>query len=166
MAASIKDRIHSDGLTYHERSSREQSLREILDGLRTHDFDKETAIVGLEHCAVLIEDDSLPEGIGYGSLVNLLKVALGRSVNSVKANTTVRVGATATEDASVEVSIIYGVKLHLSHSMQLVAISVTPHKVRERNKRLGILGLASDVNSDVARNHDAYLAEVSPHASS
>ncbi len=166
MVAPIKDRMRPVGLTNRERKSREQSVREILDGLRTHDLDKERAITGLEHCAVLIKDDSLPEDIGYNSFADLLKVALGRSVNSVKANTTVRVGATATEDASVEVSIIYGVKLHLSHSMQLVAISVTPHKVRGRNKRLGILGLASDVNSDVARNHDAYLAEVSPHAPS
>ena len=168
MAVSTKDRIYPVSLTARERKSRERALREILDGLRTHDLDKEKAIAGLEHCAVLIEDDSLPEEVSYDSLASLLKAALERSVGSIKANATFSVGTAATgkEEALVEVSIIYGVKLHLNHSMRLAAISVKPHKVRERNKRLSILGLASDVNSDVARNHDDYLADVSPHASS
>lgn len=156
------------GLTNHERNSREQALREILYGLRTHNLDKEKAIAGLEHFAVLVQDDSLPEEVSYDALASLLKAALGRSVSSIKSSATFSVGTAATdrEDAPVEVSIIYGVNLHLNHNMRLAAISVKPHKVRERNKRLSILGLASDVNSDVARNHDEYLVDVSPHASS
>ncbi len=167
MAAPTKDRIRPLSLTNRERKSREQSLREILDELSSRGLDKETAIAGLGHCAVLINDDSLPEEVNYDALASLLKAALGRSVSSVKANAAFSVGTAAAdrEEAPVEVSIVYGVKLHLNHDLRLTAISVTPRKVRERNNRLSILGLASDVNSDVARNHDKYLADVSPYAS-
>ena len=167
MAAPTKDRMRPLSLTNRERKSREQSLREILDELSSRGLDKEKAIAGLEHCAVLINDDSLPEEVNYDALASLLKAALGRSVSSVKANAAFSVGTAAAdrEEAPVEVSIVYGVKLRLNHDMRLAAISVTPRKVRERNNRLSILALASDVNSDVARNHDKYLADVSPHAS-
>ena len=48
----------------------------------------------------------------------------------------------------------------LDLEMKLVSVTVTPRLIREGNKMMGIVGIASDARDDVSVKHDDYLAEI------
>ena len=56
-----------------------------------------------------------------------------------------------------------GVILNLDGDMRLVSATVIPHKIRERDRLMSIVGIGHDSKTDVAARHDDYLAEISPH---
>ena len=126
----------------------------------------EHATEGLEHCAALIRDDSLPDDIGYDTLVRMFKGAFGKSPGSYKVNTVIPADGESNGEPTYNISLVRGVVLNLDLGMRLVSVTVTPRKVRERRKLMGIVGIGRDPASDVSAKHDEYLAEQSPHAGS
>ena len=60
-------------------------------------------------------------------------------------------------------SLVRGVVADLDLGMRLVSITVTPRKVREGNKMMGIVGIGHGLCPDVAARHDDYLLEQEPH---
>ena len=67
------------------------------------------------------------------------------------------------EDAARCVSMTRGVTLNLDGDMRLVSATIIPHKIRERDRLMSIVGIGNDSKRDVAARHDDYLAEISPH---
>ena len=93
----------------------------------------------------------------------LLKSAIGKSPGSFTKNSTVLIDETRKGDPGYHASVIRGVVLNLDTEMRLVSITVTPRRFRERKKMMSLVGIGRDPKSDVARRHDDYLAEMSPH---
>ena len=151
------------GLTNSERGFHREALCRIK---RMDKLDPAHSIEGLEHCAALIRDDSLPEGFGYEVLVRMFKGAFGKSPGSYKANTVIPADGESNGEPTYNISLVRGVVLNLDLGMRLVSVTVTPRKVRERRKLMGIVGIGRDPASDVSAKHDEYLAEQSPHAAS
>ena len=157
------------GLTEHEKAFHQKNLGGILGMVEEGVASEEQAIKGLERCATLIHDDSLPEDVRHETLVKLLKAAVGKSPGSFRRNETVKVAPDGASGEIVnKVSLVRGVYLELDRNMHLVSISVSPSKVRERRKMLGIIGIGRDRDGqrDVSGRHDEYLAEIDPHGSS
>lgn len=152
------------GLTEQERARRQQQMRQALTDLGDHPASRETAVRGIEHCAALIEDDSLPVEVSYATLVRLLRAVIGTAPGSVKRLTTVPIVEAPEESVVNHVSLIKGAIANLTWDMRLVSITINPRKVKERRKALRLVGLASDMADDVAQRHDAYLAARDPHA--
>ena len=126
---------------------------------------REDAIEALEHCAYLIRDDSLPGYMRYEAFASLFKTVSGKAPGAFRKSTTLPINEMRVAESAHHVSIIRGVVLDLDAEMRLVSITVTPRKFRERKKMLSIVGIGRDPKSDVARRHDDYLAEQSPHGS-
>jgi hypothetical protein len=89
-------------------------------------------------------------------LLSLLHQATGILFSKVKKATKIPIRE---GKAIKEVAILRGVYLHLTWNDRLVAISISPAKLKERSKALKFVGIAKDTASDVAQNHDAYLAK-------
>ena len=151
------------GLTEREREFHREAFCHIwhMDKLTS-----EHATKGLEHCAALIRDDSLPEDVGFDTLVSIFKSAFGKSPGSYKVNTAIPVDGESNGKPTYHIPLVRGVVLNLDVGMRLVSVTVTPRKVRERRKLLSIVGIGRDSAFDVSAKHDEYLAEQSPHATS
>ena len=150
-------------LTERERAFHIESLPgvEDLDALRS-----EEAVKALERIAALILDDSLPFTFNHQALVRLFKAAFDKSPGSFKVNTVIPINQKDGGDgAAHHASLVRGVVMNLDTGMNLLSVTITPRKVRERKKLMSIVGIASDSKTDVAARHDDYLAEQSPHAS-
>ncbi len=152
------------GLTERERAHREMALRRILQKLAEDSLSQEEAVKGLEHCAALIQDDSLPEDVGYQTLVGLAKAVIGKSPGSFKSRTAITVKSPSEGDAFHRISLVRGVDLALDRNMGLVSVTIAPGKVKERRKLLSFVGTGRDTAKDVALRHDDYLAERGSHA--
>ena len=149
-------------LTERERAFHIESLPGVegLDKLQP-----EEAIKVLERIAALILDDSLPFTFNHQALVRLFKAAFDKSPGSFKVNTVIPINQKGGGDgAAHHASLVRGVILNLDLGMNLLSVTITPRKVRERKKLMSIVGIASDSKTDVAARHDDYLAEQSPHA--
>ncbi len=151
------------GLTERERIARKESLEAVLKLVESGKATPQEAVRGLEHGAVLTEDDDLPEDVGHETLLRLLRLAVGKAPGSFRKKATVAMEGEGNRDAVKAVALIRGVALNLTWDMRLVSISISPHKVEERRKMLGLVGMAQDPQPDVSRRHDDYLTEVSPH---
>ena len=161
------------GLTERELAYHREGLSGVLSKLNDAALTSEGALVGLQHCAVLIRDDSLPytgEGEGddlpyrmdYEVLKALVRAAIGKSPGSYKAKTSVPVGNGGS--AVLErVPLIMGVHLELGRDGQLVSIAVNPGRFKDRRKLMKVVGIGSDPEPDVAARHDLYLAMHDPH---
>ena len=157
------------GLTVRERAFHQSSLAEILSRLTEDALSSDRAIKGLEHCATLIEDDSLPEYVRHDVLVKLLKSAIGKSPGTFKKNETIRIAESQpSEDVVNRVSLVRGVYLELDRESRLVSISVVPREVKERKKLLAIVGMIDDPVSDMSTRYEdyLYLPETDPHGRS
>ena len=153
------------GLTERERGHHQAALWKVVSGLKCGKASPEEAVRGLEHCGTLIQDDTLPEHVGYDTLVALLKAAIGKSPGTFRLVQTIPIGDRQAEAPVYHVSLVKGVVLDLGRDMRLCSITVTPSKVRKRRKLLEFVGVGRDTASDVARRHNDYLAEQVPHAS-
>ncbi len=152
------------GLTEQERAHHQTALRQVLEKLEQASLSTEEAVRGLEHCATLVQDDSLPDEVGHETLVGLLKAVVGKSPGSFDSTKTVMVRNGEEREVMNQVSLVRGVILNLDRNMHLVSVTITPRKVKERRKLLGFVGIGRDAASDVALRHDDYLAECGPHA--
>lgn len=151
------------GLTEHERSHRLQALHQVLESLSDGTATPEKAIRGLEHCATLIEDDSLPPEVDYAVLNKLVRAVIGKSPGSFKSASVIPVQEHLKDKVVHRVAVLRGVTLELTWDRRLVSIAINPRKVQERRKLLQFVGTASDPASDVALLHDDYLAGMEPH---
>ena len=150
-------------LTERERAFHIESLPGVED---LDELQPEEAIKVLERVAALILDDSLPFTFNHQALVRLFKAAFDKSPGSFKVNTVIPINQKdGGNDAARHASLVRGVVLNLDLGMNLLSVTITPRKVRERKKLMSIVGIGHDPMRDVAARHDDYLAEQSPHAS-
>lgn len=154
------------GLTERERQYHQQQLRDLLEVLAKGTIPAQDAVRGLEHCAILIEDGSVPLEIEHKTVAALVKAAMGHAPGSVKRNTTFPLQDSQKGKAVSHVSVLRGVVLDLTGDMRLVSITVTPRKVQEGRRLMRFVGIAQDTASDVAEHHDEYLAEAYSHGPS
>ncbi len=155
------------GLTEREKDHHVRALEEVFAALEEGTVSAERAIKGLEHCAILIQDDNLPGKADYETLVKLLKCAIGKSPGSFKKSEVVEVADNySAEDVVSKVSLVRGVSLNLDRQSRLVSIAISPHRVKQRRSMLGLVGIGQGSEPDVALRHDEYLSELGPHASS
>ena len=148
------------GLTENERSFHIGALKGVL--ARGH-LDPAIAVTGLEHCASLLRDDWAIKGIDLTERTRLVRACAGKSHTSFKRNTAIPIVDADESQAAHHVSLLRGVVLDMDVNMRLLSITVTPGKVRETKNLMSIAEIGSDSETDVARRHDEYLAEVSPH---
>lgn len=151
------------GLTEQELSYHRDGLSEALGKLGEGTVTAEEAAKGLQHCANLIRDDNLAEEVGYETLKDLIRAAIGKSPGSYRSKTTVPLGEGSGGRVLERVSAIRGVSLDLDRERRLVSISIHPGKVRERRRLMEFVGASKDPEPDVAARHDDYLAMQEPH---
>lgn len=150
------------GLTEQEIAFHRAGLAEVFEKLNKGLVTTDEAARGLQHCAALILDDTLPEEADYERLKSLIRMILGKSPGSYKSKSTVRVTESNAE-VHERVSVIRGVYLDLDSSRRLVSIGINPRKVRERRKLMQFVGASKDPEPDVSSRHDEYLASEDPH---
>lgn len=154
----------SFGLTEREVKFHQSTLTETLAAVASGAATPAEAVKGLEHCAFLIRDDSLPAEADYEALCALFKVAFDKRPASFKKSETLKApDGRPSDDVVHKFSLVRGVSLDLDREMRLISVSVFPHKVKQRRKLLAFVGAGHDAESDVARRHDDYLARISPH---
>lgn len=145
-------------LTEKERAFHQDSLASIFARLHEKGLSVEQAVEGLEHCAVLLEDYFLLEGVRHDDRVKLLKAAVGKSPGSFKRNETIMIAdGKSSEDVVNKLSFVRGVYLELDREFRLVSISVVPRQVRERKKLMAIVGMIDDPVTDVSTRYEDYL---------
>lgn len=155
---TVRPLRHPFGLTERERADRQHALANVVDGMKHGSLTQEEAIRGLEHCAVLIEDYSLPPDVDHDTLTQLLRCAIGKAIGSIKRITTFPVETDKEAKVVNHIPLVRGVTLDLTWDMRLVSIVINPHKIRERRNALRFVGIAQNEPTDVARRHDDYLA--------
>ena len=124
------------------------------------------AVNALESCAILVQDDFMTPHVDHQSIVSLFKVAFRKVPDAIRESTSFPTEGRGTGEPVYHPSLVRGVVAGLDPEMRLVSITVTPHKVREGNEMMGIVGIGQDSRTDVADRHDDYLAEQPPHDSS
>lgn len=145
-------------LTEKERAFHQDSLANIFARLDEKGLSVEQAVEGLEHCAVLLEDYFLLEGVRHDDRVKLLKAAVGKSPGSFRRNETIMIAdGKSSEDVVNKLSFVRGVYLELDREFRLVSISVVPRQVRERKKLMAIVGMIDDPVTDVSTRYEDYL---------
>lgn len=150
------------GLTEQETAFHRAGLAKVFGDLDKGPVTTEEAAKGLQHCAALIMDDSLPEEAGYEKMKSLVRAALGKSPGSYKSKATVKIGE-GNGDVHERVSAIRGVYLDLDVRRRLVSVSINPRKVRERRELMRFVGASKDPDPHVSTRHDDYLASEDPH---
>lgn len=103
--------------------------------------------------------------VDHQLVVSLFKAAFGKAPGSIKKNMSIPIEGCGTGEPIYRSSLVRGVVADLDLGMRLISITVTPCKVREGNKMMGIVGIGHDSRTDVAARHDDYLTEQAPHGS-
>ena len=149
-------------LTENEIAFHRAGLADILDKMETGSVTAREAIEALQHCAVLIVDDNLPEEADYKKLKRMINTVIGRSPESYKSEATVQISE-GNGDIHEQVSAIRGVYLDLDTRMRLVSISIDSRKVRERRALMEFVGASKDPDPLASSRHDDYLTSEDPH---
>ena len=123
------------------------------------------AVKALECCAVLIQDDFMTPHVSRQLVLSLFRAAFGKSLGSIKRNKSIPIGGRSNGEPIYHSSLVRGMVADLDLGMHLASITVTPRRVREGSKMMGIAGIGHDLCTDVAARHDDYLAEQAPHGS-
>jgi len=140
-------------LTEQERERRQKALLQLL---RQKELSSEQAVQALEWCATLIQDGSVSPEVNRATLLNLFHQATRIPLSKIKKATRIPL---RDAEAVKEIALLRGVHLQLTWNDHLVAISISPTKLKERSKALKFVGIAKDAASDVAQRHDAYVAQ-------
>ncbi len=144
-------------MTEREKRHHTDSLNAILD---MEEIPPQDATRGIEHCAVLIQDELLTPHVNRDRVLTLFKAAYGKSLESARKNTVIPVEGRGTGDPVYHSSLLRGVVADLNLDMRLVSITITPRKIREGKKMMSIVGIAHDSCDDLSIRHDDYLAEI------
>ena len=150
-------------LTDREKAHHVKELGTIVE---MEEPSSHNAVKALEHCAVLIQDDFMTPHVDHQSVISLFKSAFGKSPGTIRRNTTISIEGREAVEAIHHSSLVRGVVADLDLGMRLVSITVTPRKMREGSKMMGIVGIGDDLCVDVSALHDDYLAKQAPHGSS
>ncbi len=145
-------------MTEREKRHRADSLNAVLD---MEEIPPQDAIKGIEHCAVLIQDETLTPHVNRDRVLTLFKAAYGKSPESYRKNTAIPIEGSGTGAPIYHSSLLRGVVADLDLEMRLVSITITPSKIREGKRMMSIVGIGrGDSSDDVSINHDDYLAEI------
>lgn len=150
------------GLSEAEIAFHRAGLADVLHKMETGSVTEREAIEALQHCAVLIVDDSLPEDVNYEKLKRLIITVIGRSPESFKSEATIQVGE-GNGDVHERVSAIRGVYLDLDRDRRLVSVTINPRRVRDRHALMEFVGASKDPEPLASTRHDDYLASEDPH---
>lgn len=150
-------------LTEREKAHHVKALAAVMESDAPSSQD---AVKALEHCAVLIQDNFMTPHVNHPLVASLFKSAFGKSPRSIRKNTIIHIEERETVEAIYHSSLVRGVVADLDLGMRLVSITVTPRKMSEGTKMMGIVGIGNDPRPDVSARHDDYLAEQAPHGSS
>lgn len=144
---------HRSAVTEQERDRLQKTLAQLLSA---KEVSKEGAIQALECCVTLIQDGCLPTEVDRRTLLGLLHRIIGGPITKMTKATEIAVWG---GEAVKEMSLLRGVRLRLAWNDRLVAISVSPTKLKERSGALRFVGIAKDTVCDVAEHLDSYLAK-------
>ena len=147
-------------LSDREKAHHVESLSCVLE---RRDLPSRDAVKALESCAILVQDDFMTPHVDHQSIVSLFKAAFGKTPAAIRQNTSLPIDGHGTEEPVYHSSLVRGVVADLDLEMHLVSITVTPHKVREGDEMMGIVGIGQDSRTDVAARHDDYLDKQPPH---
>ena len=160
LVSEIEDRLPSTDKTGHISALTEierQRLRDLLRDLpRDRSITEEQAIQALGYCATLIQDESLPSEVDRKTVLTFLHTALGAPVSEIGKTTEKPIG---NGKPVKTIAVLRGAYLHLTWDDQVVAISISPAKFKERSEALRLVGTAKDSVADLSRQHDRYFAE-------
>ena len=149
----------TSALSEEERAFHHDSLAKTFARLDEKGLSIEQAVKGLEHYAILLEDDNVPSSLRHDDRVKLLKAAVGKSPGSFKRDETIIMSVgKSSEDVVNRLSFVRGVYLGLDREFQLVSISVVPRKVRERKKMMALVCMIDDPTiTDLSTRYEDYL---------
>lgn len=136
-------------------------LAGVLDKMETGSATAREAIEALQHCAVLIVDDNLPEEADYKNLKRLISTGIGRSPESYKSEATIQIGEGKGE-VQERISAIRGVYLDLDRDRRLVSVTINPRRVRGRRALMEFVGASKDPDPLASTRHDDYLSSEDP----
>ena len=117
------------------------------------------AVALLEDWAALILDGHRPDDAPLDQVLALILDATGVQILDLADETKLSILVGVAKSSSV--SLIRGVVLDLTDEGRLVAIQVSPAKIKERSKLFSLIGIGGKIDSatDVAENHDEYLVD-------
>ena len=146
--------IGSSPLTEKEKQFRLDALRSALNRFRGGaTASKEEAVKVLEDAAALGEDSRIFKRDILSAVLEPLNLSLhpeeSTSVIFLKGK---RVHHTY--------SLIRGITLSLTRDGKLIRMDLDAKDLKHRHTTLSIIGIGSDTATDVAENHDTYLAEI------
>ena len=150
-------------LTDAERTAYLAELRSRLS--RRQSNNKGEAIAALESAAHLLDDD---DGMRFPAklreaLLPVVEAATGLTISDAGP---VETATVAGGTPAHVVPLVLGVTLNLSQEFRLLSVTLSPDDWREWKRWMIVVGMAGDVETatDVAENHDHYLAEPTRHA--
>lgn len=150
-------------LTERERDRRLGGLKSALDRLEAGTLDSLGAITALEDFATLADDGNVPDALDEPLKRRLFALVAGRAPSTFNAQTELPVSHEDDGQPVHEIALLRGVRLHLTWDMRLVSLSIAPARLRERRQALAFVGSTADEASDVSRDHDRYIGEMSAH---
>lgn len=153
MVSSPIKKSHISTLTELER----ERLCELLLTIPMHKpISKAEAIKALAYCATLIQDESLPDEVDRKAVLNLIHNVIGTPVSKITKRTRITLGD---GEETRTLAILRGIYLHLTWDDQVVAISISPSKQKERSEAMKFVGVAKDTDSNASQQHRVYFTE-------
>ena len=141
-------------LTERSRGFRQNSLRATLDKAGNGEvISKEEAVKALEDAAALREH-------AWHSREEVSDIALMAFDLPSVPEESVSVLFLRDKPVHHTYSLIRGMTLSLTWDGRLIKVDLDAKELKFRRKALSIIGIGSDTQSDVAENHDTYLAEI------
>ena len=145
------------GLTERERNFHKDALKRLL---KSRSLTAEEALKGLEHGAVLLDDNASrfePMDPSREEMLRLVRRATGIRPRKKGKSVEKVVGE---GDASRVVPVVRGVDLHLTWDFKLLKVTLDPKEWELLCRALSFVGAGVDSTTDVAERHDDYLADV------
>lgn len=124
------------GLTENERENRLTALQRALEETRGRCVSRSAAIGALEHCAVLTEDDHLPENVDRRTIMRLLGIVLGKALSDITSATTSAVQQTAPGVAVYQIALVRGAVLNLDRNRCLISVTVSPKRAKDGSRAM------------------------------
>ena len=138
-------------MTEREREFKISALSQLIGQYKSGDgLEADEAARALSLAAALGQDAQPHKD----TLLELVTTVLGLPLTSDKPEK-VSIAKGKPEHHTFE--LVRGVTLSLAWDGALVALRFDPIEYRRRQKALSFVGIAADSNTDVARNHDAYI---------
>ena len=138
-------------MTEREREFKISALSQLIGQYKSGDgLEADEAAKALSLAAALRQHEQPHKD----TLLELVTTVLGLPLTSDKPEK-VSIAKGKPEHHTFE--LVRGVTLSLAWDGALVALRFDPIEYRRRQKALSFVGIAADSNTDVARNHDAYI---------